>query len=140
MEIRNFDDLLKAAGAQAQPQRMLFVFVKTVAQKDYTPAQFEGFKHGRGGALLPLMSVDKEPEALVDFDQLVEESKASSDDWDKVLVACLGGEDGRPPARAQTDSALDEMVARVEQGADLSLCICFNRDAEPVFFAPAPPH
>ena len=136
MQIRNFDDLLEAARAEREPQRMLFVFVKSVPQKDYSEDQMQQFRAGLGGALLPLMSVDKEPEGLADFDQLVREAKQRSDDWDKVLVACLGGQQGRPPARAKTDAALDEMIRRVEQGADLSRYLCFDRDAEPVFIAP----
>jgi hypothetical protein len=136
LEIRNFDDLLRAACAESQRQRMLFVFVKSVAQADDSPAQLEAFERGQGGALMPCMSVDKEPESLADFAQLVADAKEFSDEWDMVLVACMGGRDGKLPAREQTDAALDEMLSRVEQGADLSRYLCFNRNAEPVHFAP----
>ena len=37
LEIRNFDDLLRAARAESQRQRMLFVFVGSVTQADDIP-------------------------------------------------------------------------------------------------------
>ena len=51
MEISCFDDLLQAARAQAESQRLLFVFVGVELPDEATPAQRERFAQGEGGAL-----------------------------------------------------------------------------------------
>ncbi len=58
MNISNFDELLQAARAQAQPQRLLFVFAGVELPDDSTPEQAASFAAGEGGALVPLMVVD----------------------------------------------------------------------------------
>ena len=75
MNISSFDDLLRAARQQPEPQRLLFVFAQAVLPDDSTPEQRAGFEAGQGGALTPLMSVDKTPEELGTFAALVEESR-----------------------------------------------------------------
>ena len=64
MEITSFDDLLHAASAQPEPQRLLFVFAGVELPDDATPAQRERFAAGQGGALVPMMCVDKRPEEI----------------------------------------------------------------------------
>ena len=51
VEISNFDDLLRAARAQPQPQRLLFVFAGAELPDDSTPEQRAAFESGEGGAL-----------------------------------------------------------------------------------------
>ncbi|CDS53277.1 FIG00933811: hypothetical protein [Polaromonas sp. CG9_12] len=74
MDISTFDDLLQAARAQPDPQRLLFVFAGVELPDDATPAQRERFEAGQGGALVPLMCVDKRPDELASFAALVEEA------------------------------------------------------------------
>jgi hypothetical protein len=50
VEIATYDDLLRAARAQAEPQRLLFVFAKAVLPDDSTPAQRAAYAAGQGGA------------------------------------------------------------------------------------------
>jgi len=75
VNIACFNDLLRAARQQPEPQRLLFVFAQAVLPDDSTPEQRAGFEAGQGGALTPLMSVDKTPEELGTFAALVEESR-----------------------------------------------------------------
>ena len=62
MTISNFDDLLKTARQQTQPQRLLFVFASADLPEDATSAQRASFLAGQGGALVPNLCVDKTPE------------------------------------------------------------------------------
>jgi hypothetical protein len=96
MDISNFDDLMRAAREQPEPQRLLFVFAGAELPDDSTPEQRAGFQAGQGGALIPLMSVDKTPEELDTFAALVEESRQFGHDWAIVFVASLPGRAGRP--------------------------------------------
>jgi hypothetical protein len=61
VDISSFDDLLCAARAQPEPQRLLFVFADAVLPDDSSPEQRARFEAGQGGALVPLMFVDKTP-------------------------------------------------------------------------------
>ena len=75
MDISSFDDLLQAARMQPEPQRLLFVFAAVELPDDATPAQRARFEAGQGGALVPLMCVDKTPQELASFDVLVAEAR-----------------------------------------------------------------
>ena len=77
MSISSFDDLLRAARQQPEPQRMLFVFTGAELPDDSTPEQRRDFAAGAGGALVPLMCVDKTPDELTTFAALAEESRAT---------------------------------------------------------------
>ncbi len=111
MEIANFDDLLRAARAQPRPQRLLFVFTAAVLPDAPTAAQRAAFEAGEGGALEPLMCVDKSPDEMAGFEALVEESRAFGRAWQLVFVAAMDAADERA-----TDAALERMVAAVREG------------------------
>ena len=113
--IASFEDLLRAARAQAEPQRLLFVFASAVLPEDSTPEQRAGFAAGQGGALEPLMSVDKAPEELGSFAALVEESRQFGPDWSIVFVASLARAQ-RPRADERGSRALVAGHDRVDQG------------------------
>jgi hypothetical protein len=112
MEISSFDDLLRAARAQARPQRLLFVFATAVLPDAPTPAQRAAFEAGEGGALQPLMCVDKAPDELGSFAQLVEESRQFGADWQIVFAGAMDA-----AGEAATDQALERLVASVRDGA-----------------------
>lgn len=131
MDISSFDDLLRAARAQSEPQRLLFVFADAVLPDDCTPEQRARFEAGQGGALAPVMSVDKAPEQLGTFDALVEESRQYAQDWAIVFVASLPGRDGRAPTAAQADQSLQRMVESIKTGL-FGAFIPFDRQGEPV--------
>jgi len=112
----HFDQLLRTAAAQPEPQRLLFVFAGVELPDDATPEQRRRHAAGDGGTLTPLMCVDKSPEELAGFDTLVAESRTAGPPWRIVFAAGLAGRDGRPPAQARIDQALQKMVERVRGG------------------------
>jgi len=115
-ETSHFAQLLQAAAAQPQPQRLLFVFAGAELPPDATPAQRAGFERGEGAALAPLMCVDKAPDELSSFAALANESSQFGPPWQVVFVDGLGGAKGQPPTDAQVGQALDSMVDAVKQG------------------------
>lgn len=131
MNISSFEDLLRAARGQPQPQRLLFVFAEAALPDDCTPEQRAGYRAGQGGALIPLMSVDKRPDDLSTFAALVEESRQFGCDWAIVFVASLSGRDGRVPSGADAKRSLQQMIEAIKTGIFSSL-IPFDRQGSPV--------
>lgn len=111
-----FDQLLSAAAAQPEPQRLLFVFTGAELPQDATPAQRARFDAGQGGALEPLACVDKELHELTSFEALVAEARQATPAWQVLFVAALSGEAGQPPSSERVDSALGRMVEGVRTG------------------------
>ena len=112
----DFDQLLRSAAAQPQPQRLLFVFATAELPDDATPAQRERFAAGGGGTLSPVMCVDKGLGELSSFAALVTESRESGSAWQVVFAAGLAGRNGQEPAADQVEQALQAMVERVRGG------------------------
>lgn len=134
MNISSFEDLLSAARQQPEPQRLLFVFAVAELPDDSTPEQRARFQAGEGGALAPLMSVDKTPEEIRSFAALVEESRQFGPDWAVVFVASLPGRNGRAPSSEEADSSLQRMIESIKAGSTGSY-IPFDRRGEPVLLA-----
>jgi len=134
VNISTFDDLLRAAREQSDPQRLLFVFTNAVLPDDSTPEQRARFEVGHGGALMPLMSVDKTPEELSTFTALVDESLQFAPDWAIVFVASLPGRDGRAPTSNQAEQALQRMIESIRTGLFGSF-IPFDRQGQPMLFS-----
>ena len=134
VDIINYETLLMAGKEQKEPQRFLFVFLKTALPKDHEGDEAERFNSGQGGALSPIMCVDKALDDLTSFSDLVEESKNMVQDWQLVLVACLSGMGGHMPTSTETDLQLKMMVQRVENGGDLSRYLAFDREGALVQF------
>lgn len=136
MEINHFDDLLAAARAQSEPQRLLMVFVATELPDDADGAQRERFAQGQGGALVPLMCVDKTPEELDSFATLVRESQQFElpyQPWRLVFTAALSGTGGVAPTTEDAESPLERMVESVKLGMFGNL-LPFDRQGNPVHF------
>jgi hypothetical protein len=134
MNISNFDDLLRAARTQPEPQRLLFVFARAVLPDDSTPEQRARFEAGEGGALAPLMAADKTPEEMGTFAALVEESRQFGHDWAIVFVASLPGRGGRAPTSKEADQPLQRMIESIKAGS-IGSFIPFDRRGEPVQLA-----
>lgn len=130
-EISHFQQFLRAAAEQPQPHRLLFVFARAELPDNPTAEQRRRFLAGEGGALAPLMCVDKAPGDLADFEALAAESRRAGPPWQVVFAAGLSGQDGRPPTPAQVDQALEKMVHAVLQGA-VSRFAAYDPQGEPL--------
>ena len=116
MNIATFDDLLNAARAQPQPQRLLFVFAGIELPDDASPAERAGFERGEGGALVPQMCVDKSPDEIVSFDQFKQEATRMGLAWGMVFAAAIAGPSGRAPTSADAEKPLKDMVEAIHLG------------------------
>ena len=133
MDIHSFDDLLRAARLQPQPQRLLFVFAGAELPDDSTPEQRQRFAAGRGGALVPLMCVDKAPEELSGFAVFAAEAAQAGPPWSIVFTAAMSGRDGVPPTSRDAEAPLQRMVDAIKAGR-LDGLLPFDRRGEPVSF------
>lgn len=131
MEISTFDDLVRVARAQSQPQRLLFVFAGATLPEGASAEQRARFEAGEGGELAPLMCVDKSPAEVADFAALAAEARQFGPDWAIVFAAALPGQGGRAPSAADTDAALQRMVEAVRRGT-IANYVPFDRDGLPV--------
>jgi hypothetical protein len=133
LTISSFDHLLCAARQQPDSQRLLFVFVNAELPDDCTPEQRRRFAGGTGGALVPVMCVDKTADEMGPFSELVEESRSLGPAWSIVFVAGLAGRGGRTPTSEEAEAPLKRMVDAIKAGAHASF-IPFDRSGRPVFF------
>jgi hypothetical protein len=131
MEITSFDDLLRAARAQAEPHRLLFVFAGATRPDNASAEPPAPFGSAECGELVPLMSVDKAPAELADFAALAGEAGEFGQAWAIVFAAALPGPGGRAPSRADVDVALQRMTEAVRRGA-IGTYVPFDRDGLPV--------
>ncbi|MCS0630424.1 ribonucleotide reductase subunit alpha [Telluria mixta] len=130
MQLSNFSDFLTAARAQPEAQRLLFVFAVAELPQTHTPGQARRFEEGRGGALSPVMCVDKGLDELADFTMLADESRATGQPWDMVLVAALAGEQ----QASGIDRGLKMMIDAVHRGA-IERFLAFDPNGHAVRFA-----
>jgi len=131
--IAGFDDLLRAARQQPEPQRLLFVFAGAELPDDCTPEQRAQFAAGAGGTLAPLMCVDKSADELDTFASLVAESRTAGPAWAIVFVAGLAGRTGHAPTSKDAEAPLQRMVDAIKAGS-LGSFIPFDRTGRPVQF------
>ncbi len=111
-----FQQLLRSAELQTEPQRLLFVFTTAELPENASAEQRRQFAAGQGGSLTPLICVDKAPEELVSFEALRDESAKAGPPWQVVFIAALSGQGGRPPSAELAEQALQTLVERVRVG------------------------
>jgi hypothetical protein len=131
VNISSYEDLLNAANAQSSPQRMLFVFAKAELPGESTKDQQAQFQARKGGALTPVMCVDKLASARTGFATLVEESRHTGKDWDIAFVACMDGRSADVTESVEAEEPLKEMVKSIQVGA-IGNYLAFSRDGEMV--------
>ena len=131
MHIACFDDLLRAARAQIEPQRLLFVFTEAELPDAPTPEQRAGFARGEGGDLVPRLCVDKTPDELVSFEALAHQATQLHPAWTLVFAAALGGTLHRAPSSADAQAPLQRMVDAIKAGRHEGL-IPFDRQGQAV--------
>jgi hypothetical protein len=133
MNISSFDDLIMASQLQTDAQRLLFVFAGVELPDDCTPEQRAGFEAGEGGALVPLMCVDKTPDEISNFTALVDEANDLAQPWRIVFVAALSGAGGVIPTSSDAESSLKRMEEAIKQG-NFAGFIPFDQQGQPVMF------
>ncbi len=133
MMLSDFDGLLRAALQQAEPQRLLFVFVR--AELPESPSSDQHARHaaGEGGTLAPVLCVDKAPQDIASFAALAAESANTGLAWDLVFVASLDGRAGVAPSSDEAAQPLRLMVNAINDG-QVSRFAAFDRAGEPVQF------
>ncbi len=131
MNIEHFNDLLSAAKAEPLPQRLLFVFAGVELPQDASADQRAAFEAGQGGALTPLMCVDKSPEELASFEVLVDEAAQFGHNWVLVFSAAMSGTRQQAPTSTDADLPLQAMVEAIKRG-DLGNYLPFDRQGVPV--------
>lgn len=114
--MENFSDLLAAARAEPEPQRLLLVFSAAELPRDATPAERAAFERGEGGALAPVLCVDKRPEEIADFAALCAESERTAQRWNILFVAAMSGRGGHPPNSDEAVQPLRMMVEQIKGG------------------------
>lgn len=134
MNISSYEDLLKAAKQQPEPQRLLFVFTQPELPEGYTKVQIDRFHAGKGGVLTPKMCTDKALDELGDFADLVKESRQTGQDWKIVFVACLAGRGGVMPSTEEAQEPLKKMVEAINNGA-ISGYLAYDRGGNQVQFS-----
>lgn len=131
MSIAHFDDLINAALAQPDAQRLLLVFASVALPHNASPAQRAAFAAGHGGELTPVMCVDKSPQELGSFAALLGESAQFGHDWGIVFAAGMSGHGGVPPSSEEAEPYLQQMVESVKEGM-IDNFIAFNREGKAV--------
>ena len=134
MTITNFGDLMSAARAQAEPQRMLFAFAKAELPEDADELERARYAQGQGGALKPVMCVDKMVDEVASFEALVAESKHTGADWDVVFVTTMSGRGGVAPPSKDAEAPLNMMVTYIHTG-QVERFLAFGRDGVPLRFS-----
>ena len=127
INISNYAKLLEAAGQQLEPQRILFVFTKAELPEDADQEEIARFNEGQGGALTPVMCVDKSLDELSDFSSLIEESKKTEQEWDVVFAACQAGRNGVMPTTEEAQQPMAMMVESIQQGG-VARFLAFDRE------------
>jgi hypothetical protein len=131
MEDNPFAQLVAMARQQPEPQRLLFVFAGAELPEDATPEQRARFERGEGGALVPLMTVDKAPDELAGFEALAAEANARRADWRMVFVAALAGRGKSAPTGQDIERALQRVEDGIKQGLVGGLLV-LDREGHPL--------
>jgi len=129
MNISHFDHLVQAAKQQEQPQRLLLVFAHSELPEDCSAEQEAQFLAGSGGALVPLMCVDKSPGEIADFATMKQEAAQFAMRWSLVFASSMPDFD--MPHSQDVEAALQRMVALIKQG-DLSNMIAFDQQGDAI--------
>ncbi len=129
----NFDDFLRVAGQQIEPQRLLFVFAAAQLPDEHTEDEAQRFAQGQGGTLSPIMYVDKALNEVPDFDTLKRESLQMGREWQIVFVGALDGHNGVMLSTKQAEQPLELMVKHIENG-EVQRFLAFDQQGQTVSF------
>ena len=114
--IASYSDLMQAVREQPEPQRLLFVFCRAELPDEASDEEKAAFERGEGGALTPVICVDKAPAEVSDFSVPVDESAQTGQSWDVVFIAAMAGRGGIEPSSDEAQQPLTMMVESVRMG------------------------
>ena len=121
-----FQDLINKSQEEKEPQRLLFLFAKA-------RSMMGGPMHSyQSGTIDPIMCVDKLPEELTCFDDLVKEADEHTKEWDFILVSSFSGKNGVVPTSDEADPYLKQMTNMLLEGKDLTQFLIWNRKQETI--------
>ncbi len=129
LQLHSYADFIAAAKAQPEPQRLLWVLAKAELPNGYTNTQRDNFEQGAGGALNPVLCVDKLPEEVSDFAVLLAESSHTGIDWDIAFVTSLAGRGGFAPNTDEAEQPLKLMLNKIQSGI-IADFLTFNKQGE----------
>ncbi len=124
--IKLFKDLLKITSEQDQPQRLMFLFANAESKNP------KKSKKHQQGTISPVMCVDKLPQDLSTFANLVKEADSIEKNWNFVFIASLSGQGGVAPTEDETEPFLNKMANDVETGNNVGRYVIFDRDENPI--------
>ncbi len=134
MMLSSFDDLLRAARAMPERQRLLFVFARIGLSDDAPAERRAAFEAGRGGELTPVMCVDKSPDEVESFASLAATADATGQPWGLIFVAAIAARGGIDPTPAELESAMLGMIEAIGAGKPGGFAL-FGRDGRPLRLA-----
>ena len=114
--LSKYSDLIDASRSQDEPQRLLFVFCRAELPDDASAQDRAAFERGEGGALTPVICVDKTPDEAPDFQALAEESRTTGQNWDVVFIAAMSGRGGVLPSTDEAQQPMTMMVESIRLG------------------------
>ncbi len=114
--ISSYRDLIEASSCQQEPQRLLFVFCRAEMPDDASAEEKAAFERGEGGALIPVICVDKTPDEAPDFKALAEESRATGQSWNVVFITAMSGRGGTAPSTDEAQQPMTMMVESIRLG------------------------
>ncbi|WP_373187123.1 ribonucleotide reductase subunit alpha [Halopseudomonas sp.] len=129
MNIQSYPDLIRAADMQPEPQRLLFVFAAAELPDGATAEQISQFEQGEGGALTPVLCVDKLPAEVADFHVLVAESEQTGLHWDIAFVSAMSGRGGMQPNSDEAEQPLKMMMEQIQAGM-VAQFLALSRDGQ----------
>jgi hypothetical protein len=133
MDNSDYADLINTAQAQSDIQKLLFVFTQSELPENSTSQQKKEFLAGKGGALSPVMYVDKFISEVKIFKMLVEQSSEMPADWSIVFVGALSGTGETPPAKDKIEAAFLKMIEDIKNGK-FSKFLAFDKNGDIVRF------
>jgi len=128
-----FNELIKMAEQQDEPQRLLFLFSKADSGSDKPATE----KHPKNGTIEPKMCVDKLPTELSSFEALVKEADGINNDWNFVFIAGLSGQNGQAPTTEMADPYLNKMTNDVVTGQNIANYVVLDRKGQPIELMPS---
>ena len=100
---------------------------------DATPEQRAGFEQGEGGALVPIVCVDKTPDEIGNFERLAQEAAQFGTPWRVLFASSMSGASDAPPTSKAAEPVLDGMVDAIKQGAFANM-IAFDTTGKAISF------